>query len=312
MHLRKLVSSVAALSVLSLSGVSHAEATAPGTVTAPSSPATLVVSSSSDAQARTPLDTVRLRSGALFRGTLLEWEPSSHAVLQLHDGSIRRFEIAEIADVTSQTEAAPFAPRTERPVALERAATAMTPPALLPENHVRLTVMTSYEDALFVRGPGEESARRVCAGSCVASIPKGQYVLGLARADGEPLMAKTTTQIDRDMHVQGAIYSARAARIIGGSILGVGIPLGAFLLGSALRDRNGSACDGSNASECEKDVKAATMPRLATGAFVGLLSLVIGTFLLTRKHTVEFETYPTKVHPEPVASVPVEPTSEPQ
>jgi len=312
-YLRKLVSSVVALSVLSLPGVCQAQAVPSATTEAASSPTNTPIAMTADARSASQLDTVRLKNGAFFRGTLLEWEPASHAVLQLHDGSVRRFANADIAEVTSQPEAAARMPASTVQRALDGAPTASTPPPLpSSDNHLRLTVTTARGDALFVRGPGDQSARLLCSTGCVSVIPKGPYLLGLSRRGREPLMADGTTMLDRDTHVEGTLHSARAARIWGGSILATGLAGAIWLTQNALAERRGRRCDGYDKGECEQRAESDTMPRLAAGVFVGALSTIIGIFLVTRKNKVEFETHPDDSQSAQAASVSVEPAPEPR
>lgn len=238
------------------------------------------------------LDLVRLASGAIYRGELLEWVPGSHAVLRLHDGRVQRFAAAEIVEVLPNTGNRPQKP-SEVPRVAPAQAPVPTPTAPGAGDQVQVSVQTTRGTTAYAAREGATVPLRLCAEQCELELPRGDYYFGAANGTQPALMASELLRLDSPMRVEIEYESHRTSRIVGGVVLALGTTLGAAFLmrGFRLRADAYEKCDkaaGAAGTDCEPNRLSVIVPAIV---LVGVA--VASVLLLKKKDTVR--TYTSKV-----------------
>ncbi len=228
------------------------------------------------------LDTVTLKTGALYRGTLLEYVPGEKAFMLLHDGSKREFAASEIASVQSRGGSSPTAPAPPSPSADQPAQTAEPPAA----DTVLVAIRALPDQTIYGRYlDGSSMRQQLCMGSCETRLAKGEYALSLAQGNGAAIDVHEPIDLRVDTEIETSLELHRASRITGGIILGAGLTTGLALLISGLSNRNtvkrNEACEA--VSGCKETVNDATRGRIVAGIVIGIAATVVGAILLLRE-----------------------------
>jgi hypothetical protein len=220
---------------------------------------------------------VRLKDGALYRGTLLEHTPGVRTVVLLHDGSQREFAGDAVAEVIAG--AAPSA------------ASAPLPPALaarpVSDGKVRLHIRTTPGYELAARKGGDISYEPLCVTECDTRLPPGPYDFKLTQPHGNTSwQADGLYDIDGESQIDARLASRRSSRIAGGVVLGLGVITGVTLFGVGLKARADEmkVCrDSSLYPDCKGDAEKTGTPLIAIGVVTALVSAIVGGVLAARK-----------------------------
>jgi hypothetical protein len=228
------------------------------------------------------LDTVRLKDGSLYRGTLIEHKPGGSTLLLLHDGTKQSFDAKAIAEVV------PAAAASSLGASIAAPATAPPPPSALPHGWVRVRVHTTPDLRLFARKGGEGGYSGVCANDCETQLKSGPYDFQLRRSTGPIYQDAGMHDVDQDSRIDALLTSRRPARIAGGVILGGGVLTGAILLGRGLAKRADAheVCDEAGElapPHCGSDADSVGRGRIIGGVLTALASAVIGAVLVSRR-----------------------------
>lgn len=233
-------------------------------------------------------DIVRLKSGASFRGALVEHDPRGRTLLQTDQGT-RDFDSNDVAyagpsagDPSVVVTAPPVAttsavPATTAPAApTTAAATATAPPAssappAVTGDAIQLNATTPGVQFHVLGGPAPATggARALCVAPCNIELPAGTYRMALSRGLEPPL----TVQQDVDVRSGGtleATYGNHKSARVGGVML--------IVAGSIVTLAGLGGLAGSGASS-----KALGSLGLLSGA-----GGLVGGILLVRRHDEAF------------------------
>lgn len=254
------------------------------------------------------LDTVRLKDGSLYRGTLLEHSPGGHAVLMLHDGSKREFTGDVVAEVLPGSTATPAA------AALPAAAPAPAAEAKpLSSGKLRLHVRTPNGYELSARKTGEGTFEPVCTTECDTRMAAGSYEFKLAHPhNSNTWLADGYTDLRSHSNLNAKLASRRGSRIAGGVVLGLGVITGVTLFGVGLKARADEmkVCRDSFAyPDCKGDAEKTGRPLIAVGVVTALVSAIVGGVLAARKDRFEVQETPlsdAETPPPPSGEAPVQ------
>lgn len=224
------------------------------------------------------LDSIRLRSGAVFRGQVLEYEPSSRAVLRMHDGSSRTFGGEDIVSLTLAAEPLPTAGCAE---AMPQAVAASESPAVHAEP--RLTVRGWPGYLVYAREVTQGKPAELCASDCNVSLPSGDYYFGVAKPGRPVVEAANPVSIRESSRVEVLPESHQASRIGGAVVLGAGLGLGASFFVNGARAYDAAYACSSWYDSCEERATDARRPWRVAGALSTVAGLLLGVVLLARK-----------------------------
>jgi hypothetical protein len=225
--------------------------------------------------AQTPgADTIVLKSGGLYRGTLVDVVPNDHARIRLETGEIANVPWGEI-DHVDASDRAPTAPQDPAPTP----APAATPRAA-PSPADRVFVhMTGSPDATLEKGNGREWGR-VCASPCDKWLPTdGGYRVGGAGIRNSAMFALVGTNGGRvDLDVDPASKSAFVGGIVATSV-GYGVlPLGLLLVVvGAVANSVDCAFDDGAAGSNQSCSSSSGNGLLVAGGVTLLVGAVVGT-----------------------------------
>jgi hypothetical protein len=126
-----------------------------------------------DAPAITADTLVRLRSGAVYQGELVERIPGDHITLRLVTGEIKRIADDEVSAVEETRSAGPKMPAEIQPVQVDLQST--RPEATL----IRIATSPGGLDGRFNGSlGGSVDGRQVCAAPCGLAVAPGRFIVG--------------------------------------------------------------------------------------------------------------------------------------
>jgi hypothetical protein len=226
------------------------------------------------ALAQTPgADVIVLKTGGMFRGTLVDVVPNDHARIRLSTGEVASVPWGEIDHIdasTSGPSAAPLPPAAPLPIVV-------TPPSA-PADRVYVH-MTGAHEATLERGNGRTWAL-VCQSPCDRWLPmEGGY-----RVSGPGLRSSTMfalggtnggrVDLDVDPASKGAFVGGIVATSVGYGVVPVGLLL--MLVGAIV---NSTDCDfdtGTSGSSAGCSGSSGSGLVLA-GGITALVGAVVGT-----------------------------------
>jgi hypothetical protein len=256
-----------------------------------------------------PPDLVRLKDGAMYRGTIGELVPEGQVTMVLVTGETRRFEMKDVAYAGPATDdpgsapdrapakSVPREPETKRaerrpagaplvtvqgkPVDLR--ITADTPHLTLHvssgmgRSHGTVVGVSAYpRNDWFVGNMSAVGQRfdRICTAPCEATLPAGTYTLAAAVPD-EELVIVDDPVVLRESGLLRASYESNAGIrttgwVVGGSSLVAGIALS--LVGYYVRSTPDD-CEGF----CEEESNTAMM---LTGIGIAFAGVIAGTIMV--------------------------------
>ncbi len=238
-------------------------------------------------------DIVRLNNGAEYRGTLAERVPDSHVVILTVVGDTRRFEWAEVAyagpvqaSIASPAAPAPSAlapsPQSADPSAASEAAAA---PSQSDTVSVDLRGFPAGVTWMAQRQQSGERALALCMPPCKAELPKGPYRLGLQIPGRKTAWSPSTFALEEPDIFEGTYDSRRGSRIAGGVVLGGSLATAIALIAVGAQSNQTCTASASSVSSdwgdaCESSVST---PFIASGVVLGLVGVVVGALLLSKK-----------------------------
>lgn len=228
--------------------------------------------------------TIVLKSGAKYRGTLVEEVPGDHVTIQLATGEVKRFEWADVvhkapkpsagtADEEPEDDDTPEPPKSKP----------KTSPAPEPDEpggpYVHITTKT--EGVVLERLTGQSDVdggglsvshwRIACRAPCDTEVRAGDgYRLsgkGLRSTKTFSLEGSGSVKIDAQLGSKGAFYA-------GVAIGATGAGLGAVSLLIASTARPTEICKGGFSSSCEQDTSLKDTMLVFAG--MGLVISVVG------------------------------------
>ncbi|MFN7702683.1 MAG: hypothetical protein ACK5U8_32685 [Deltaproteobacteria bacterium] len=228
---------------------SDSPATAATTPTAPSTSTTGTSVEATTGEGRHVV--VRLRLGQFLFGRVLA-ETASAVTLALDDGNTRivpRRDIAAMRDTMETTSATPDAQRrgpttAPGPTTTVRVTT-RHPQRLALHRHagstaVRVSTGRGYGTALI------DSYDLICVAPCSATLPRGDYRVGVAQNDSEPVRVDGYLRLQsQSLHLELSYDDRSGLRIMGflvmgfGSAIGLAMTIAGILVTSSSYDRFG-------------------------------------------------------------------------
>jgi hypothetical protein len=155
-----------------------------------------------------------------------------------------------------------------------------------PAAQLRLEVET-VGGGVSMRAPGDSDFSPLCVEDCERNLDPGTYQFALRRPDGTLAAWLPPVDLKRNSVVEAAFESRRAARIVGGIILGVGVLTGAILLGRGIALRNDArgSCDlpGRMNEACGRQAGSVGRGRMIAGGLTGLGSALLAAALISRE-----------------------------
>jgi hypothetical protein len=136
-------------------------------------------------------DVVKLKNGAIFRGTILELVPNDHVDLKTASGETKRFPMSDVAYAgVSDTPSPPPPPR---------AAEATRPLVTVSATEVPVHFVGDSSDIAFHLRTGDATATngrayivassytKICEAPCDAKIASGKYRFAVSQGGGQPI-----------------------------------------------------------------------------------------------------------------------------
>lgn len=188
-----------------------------------------------------PPDLVRLRSGSLYRGTILELVVGDHVDVRLASGETKRFAASDIeyaGPASAAPGAAPPPPPPPSPVGPRPMVT--VDGASAPVRFESTTPDTDFhlrtEDATAVGWTGRgaylavaRSYSHICAAPCEGTLPVGRQRLALSLEGGVPVEPDEAVIVPGPSTVRGTYVSNRGTRVAGWLVF-----LGSLTAGTAM------------------------------------------------------------------------------
>ncbi len=231
-----------------------------------------------------PHDTVKLKTGALYRGVITQLVPDVGVEMLLVNGTTKVFGWTDIeyAGASDQMPSAspsrvepPPPPPPQAPSAPELAFRAEGPEA----TEVTLYRVTGSASGTIV-GNGivahieARGFQSLCTAPCLPTLAPGTYDLALSHGGGRPVLANRVVIGDDSATLYGT-YTSRSGLRLGGVIGGtVGLAVGLGLTVAATAAPN---------MTCETCSSNTNLPELAVGAALASASLFVGVILVTRR-----------------------------
>jgi hypothetical protein len=245
----------------------------------------------SSAGAQQPPDVVRLKNGAMYRGTISELVPNDHVDIVLVGGGTKRFSAAEIQ------YAGP-----------EKAATQATPPpggtpaVIVPAPHgARISfnaegALTLHEvtgsqygtvSGYRVAAVSEaHSFRTLCTAPCTVEMNPGTYEFALSEGDGRPVIAQRVVVPAGHNSMRGDYSSRAGVRTAGFVVSLVGVTTGLVLIFYPILSASEKCANGICSG---RDIDY-TM--IWVGVGVTVVSAIVGSILASRPDIANVELIP--------------------
>jgi hypothetical protein len=216
---------------------------------------------------------VRLRSGAVYQGELVERIPGDHVTLRLVTGEIKRIGDEELAAVEETRSAGHGVPVELQPVQVDLQST--RPEAAL----IRIASLSGGLDGRFNGSlGGQVEGRRECVAPCGLAVAPGRFIIG-----GPGLRPSEAFELTgRNRKVRVDAEPGSESRMTGGIVL-TGIAVLSGLVGFAMLEvaAEGSYDDGSRGAypdtSSRHPVPAAVLPvslvLLGLGAVLGIVGV---------------------------------------
>jgi hypothetical protein len=258
---------------------------------------------------------VKLKDGALYRGTVMELVPGDHVDLRLPSGQTKRFAMADVAYAGPANAATPAAPTTPPPASPATALPPLpplpTPPAAppTPKPAPRPSAMkvrfeaTPPEAAFFVEAERKNDAganavvvehdlKLVCSRApCDGVMAPGTYHMGMSLKGSKVVEPEDLVSISAPSTIQGNFTSHKLARIGGWVTLGTGLSVGlnmmlaAAVVNAACNQPDTLNTDGTwTYSGCDHGL---IQGLLWGGLGIAAAGAIAGALLVTQSDSVE-------------------------
>jgi hypothetical protein len=239
-----------------------------------------------------PQVAVRLRLGEIVRGTLIE-DSAEAVTLRLADGVTRRIARADVAAVQPLLpQGEPRAAgRTERRRAAPPPTTEASLEVRADREGLSLHRVTGSAAVVVPVGRGMGSAMidafsLVCAAPCSTTLPPGDYRLGVAQGDGQPVRASGIAHLGPGYHEVSLSYDDRNGfRVAGWVTFALGAAASAALMSLSLFV--GPTECSSITGYCRNTIST---PMLVSGAVLFGVSMGVGLGFAFLNDAVEVRT----------------------
>jgi hypothetical protein len=239
-------------------------------------------------------DIVKLKSGAMYRGTISELVPDDHVEIVLVSGQTKRFPLADVDYAGPDNRAAPAAPPAQGGVVSGEAP---------PERAARLAFRAEGDDRITLHqvtgstygvvvgyrmfgGWEGHSFKMLCTAPCATRLEPSTYEFALSRGEGRPVIT-SRVEVPPGPSTLQASYTSRARLRAGGIavlVMTVGVSLALFLIPFVSPSKE---CDSSGYCFNHYDLTAAY-----AGVGVMLVGTVAGVVMVTRRDIAHVELIP--------------------
>jgi hypothetical protein len=226
-------------------------------------------------------DIVRLKGGAMYRGTIRELVPGQHVEILLVGGGTKRFEFAQVEYAgPDQAASGGGAPATGAGVSLAfRGDSDLTLHEVTGSSY---GVVSGYRMSAVSE---THSFRTLCTAPCTVALAPGTYQLAVSEGDGKPIIANRAVLPAGTYTARGDYTSRAGVRTAGYIVLVVGVVTGVGLMVYSLATPEKDCSDGICVNKID------TTP-LWVGLGVAIGSSLIGTILASRPDTATVEVTP--------------------
>ena len=244
--------------------------------------------------AKGPPDVVKLKDGAYFRGTISEYVPNDHVVLESANGETKRFEADEVeyAGPADGQESAQENQSSRSDIDRE------TSPQAKPGRDNEIAVRVEIDPASEVKNievheylgsttvaasngvtAVGHSFTRLCRAPCNLTTAEGTGSFGLSIEGRTPVAVGTVDLHDQQL-LRASYTSRRKHRIAGYALMGGGLLVGAGIMSIGILAGSDSAGDG--------DTKRSQTP-LYAGTVVMGVGLLVGFILMLQRDKAKLE-----------------------
>lgn len=235
---------------------------------------------STTASAQGAPDVVRLKSGAIYKGTISELVPGDHVEIVVLAGEKKRFAFSEVEYAGADKAAAAPASAPEGGATLAFRGT--------PDLTLHVVTGSSYGVVTGYRISGiseEHSFKSLCTAPCTAQLAPGTYELALSSGDGKPIIARRVVVPSGPSQLNGEYSSRAGLRTAGIVVLIAGLGTGLTLMFLPLLNPSEDCSKGT----CTKKFDFAP---LFIGTGIVVASSIVGTILATRPDRARVELVP--------------------
>jgi hypothetical protein len=239
------------------------------------------------AAADVPPDVIRLKDGAVYRGTILEYLPGDYLVMQTASGETKRFALADVVSMSAGTTTGSVDLSAAQPLATVRAQA--TPLHFVaPSPGTDLFIRTSestvggiaWGQAPSVYSGTVRMYEHICAAPCDATLPAGQHRLALAYRGGDPVEADGAVTLSGPATVTGTYLDRRGVRTAGWVVLGATLGAGALTLIASATVTTKESCP-PEVSPCSAQ-SAPNVAVLTAGIAVMAVGTLVGMILVSQ------------------------------
>lgn len=177
---------------------------------------------------------VRLKSGAYFKGNIIESIPDDHVKILLPDGSTRSEKTSDVAyagPIKSDPQSGVQSPRNQN----GNESTREGSKGKHHPDEVEIRVRSeAFGVRLWARNVDTDGDLvEVCRIPCRTHMVRGHYRFGMSKQDDEPYVTNAIVEIARDSTINVQWVSARSRRIGGWIVFGLGMGTGVSALAAA-------------------------------------------------------------------------------
>jgi hypothetical protein len=243
---------------------------------------------------------VKLKTGSMYRGTILELVVGDHVDLRLVSGEVKRFGFADVAFAGPANDAPSPAPPLPPPPPPPPPAPPPAAPATGPQPLVTLESTpakihfeaTSHDVDFHIRtgeavvsgmvwtgrglggyGGVAHGYDHICTAPCVATLPAGTHRLALSLAGGQPVEAREAITIAGPSTVRGTYVSRQGTRVGGWLLLGGSLVLGTVLMVASLQSHQDCSTQSLTGT-------CTTEPSIDSGLMTaGVATIIVGPLL---------------------------------
>src|SRR5688572_3148075 len=170
-------------------------------------------------------DVVRLKGGAMYRGTIRELVPGQHVEILLVGGGTKRFEHSQIEYAGPDQGATGGAPATGAGVSLAfRGDSDLTLHEVTGSSY---GIVSGYRMSAVSES---HSFRTLCTAPCTVALSPGTYQLAVSEGDGKPIIANRAVLPAGTYTARGDYTSRAGIRTAGYIVLVAGVATGVGLM----------------------------------------------------------------------------------
>jgi hypothetical protein len=243
-------------------------------------------------------DMVRLKDGALFRGTISEFIPGEKVVIVTVAGAVREFPTADVSyagPIGGESPATSVAPSEQPAPESRHSAEATRPEVTVEAPTARLRLESELPGVTFHRArvlSPFSSYQRLCTAPCSVTLPAGSESFALGGPDHTVRDAEPVVIPEGNSRVVGSFHSRQGIRIAGWALVGASVVAGT--LAAILPRGEKQVCDYGGCRMVPDDDYAA----MAVGVSVATAGLIGGFIMAMTRDVASVEVLPDSPLPE--------------